>query len=156
MLNFFYKCTFIISRTINTNIYLKFRIFDAIFNYFEYLEKIIKVNIYFLTNIVLKTCNKASTKLAKYYSKTKKLDNTLYNLVNILNFTQKISLYKLWNKSENDNTINYKNKYKIEFKNYYRRYYSLIANLKAKAQKANIAKEIIQYNNVYNFLLILI
>jgi len=64
------------------------------FNYLKYLKKIIKVNIYFLTNIVLKTCNKASTKLAKYYLKTKELNNTLYNFVNILDFTQKVSLYK--------------------------------------------------------------
>jgi len=95
MLNSFYKCTFIVSRTINTSIYLEFRIFDAIFNYLEYLKKIIRVNIYFLTNIVFKTCNKVSTKLAKHYLKTKELDNTLYNFVNILDFTQKVSLYKL-------------------------------------------------------------
>ncbi len=95
MLNSFYKCILIISRTINIDIYLEFRIFNAIFNYLKYLKKIIRVNIYFLTNIVIKTCNKVSTKLAKYYSKIKELNNTLYNLVNILNFTQKINLYKL-------------------------------------------------------------
>jgi len=95
ILNSFYKCTLIVSRTININIYLEFRIFDAIFNYLEHLKKIIRVNIYFLINIVLKICNKVSTKLAKYYLKTKKLDNTLYNFVNILDFTQKVSLYKL-------------------------------------------------------------
>ncbi len=119
ILNFFYECTFIVSQTINIDIYLKFRVFNAIFNYLKYLEKIIKINIYFLKDIVLKICNKASTKLAKYYLKTKELDNTLYNLVNILDSTQKISLYKSWNKRENNNTINYENKYKIEFKNYY-------------------------------------
>jgi len=95
MLNSFYKCILIVSRTINISIYLEFRIFDAIFNYLKYLEKIIKVNIYSLINIVFKTCNKASTKLAKYYLRTKELNNILYNLVNILNFTQKVSLYKL-------------------------------------------------------------
>ncbi len=95
MLNFFYKYIFIVSRTINTNIYLKFRIFDIIFNYLKYLKKIIKINIYFLKNIVFKICNKASTKLAKYYSKIKKLNNILYNLINILDSTQKVNLYKL-------------------------------------------------------------
>jgi len=95
MLNFFYECTLIVLRTININIYLEFRIFDAIFNYLKYLEKIIRVNIYFLTNIVLKTCNKVSTKLAKYYSRIEELNNILYNFVNILNSTQKVSLYKL-------------------------------------------------------------
>ncbi len=82
-------------RTINTNIYLEFRVFNIIFNYFKYLEKIIRINIYFLTNIVIKTCNKISTKFVKYYLRTKELDNILYNFVNILDFTQKVSVYKL-------------------------------------------------------------
>jgi len=95
MLNFFYKYTFIVSQIINTNIYLEFRIFNTIFNSFTYLEKIIRVNVYFSTNIVLKICNKVSIKFAKYYSKIKELNNILYNLVNILDFTQKVNLYKL-------------------------------------------------------------
>ncbi len=66
-----------------------------IFNYFKYLEKIIRVNVYSLTNIIIKTCNKASTKLAKYYLKIEKLDNILYSFVNILDFMQKVNLYKL-------------------------------------------------------------
>ncbi len=95
ILIFFYKYTLIVSQTINIDIYLEFRVFDIMFNYFKYLEKIIRINIYFLKNIVLKVCNKISTKLAKYYSRIKKLDNILYNFVNILDFTQKVSLYKL-------------------------------------------------------------
>ena len=95
MLNSFYKYTLIISRIININIYLEFWIFDAIFNYFKHLEKIIKTNVYFLTNIVIKICNKVSTKFIKYYLRTKELNNILYNFVNILDFTQKINLYKL-------------------------------------------------------------
>ncbi len=87
ILNSFYKYTFIVLQTINTNIYLEFRVFNTILNYLKYLEKIIKVNIYFLTNIIIKICNKISTKLAKYYSRIEKLDNTLYNLVSILDFT---------------------------------------------------------------------
>ena len=85
-MNFFYECTFIVLRTTNINIYLKFRIFDAMFNYLEHLEKKIKINVCSLTKIVTRACNKALTKLAKYYSKSKLFDNTLYNLVNILNF----------------------------------------------------------------------
>lgn len=87
MLISFYEYTFIILRTTNTNIYLEFRVFDKMFNYLEYLEKIIKVNIYSSINIVIKICNKALTKFAKFYSKTKELDDTLYNFVNILDFT---------------------------------------------------------------------
>jgi len=95
MLNFFYECILIVLRTTNINIYLKFRIFDAIFNYLEYLKKTIKINVCFLIKIVTKVCNKVLTKLAKYYSKTKELNNTLYNVVNILNSTQKLSFYKM-------------------------------------------------------------
>jgi len=95
ILNFFYKYILIVSQTINIDIYLEFRVFDTIFNYLKHLKKIIKINIYFLKNIVLKTCNKVSTKFAKYYLRTKKLDNILYNFVNILNSMQKVSLYKL-------------------------------------------------------------
>jgi len=57
------------------------------FNYLEHLKKTIEINVCFLTKIVTKTCNKVLTKLAKYYSKIKEFDNTLYNFVNILNFT---------------------------------------------------------------------
>jgi len=74
---FFYKCTLIVLRITNTSIYLEFRVFDAIFNYFKHLEKIIRVNIYFLRNIVIKTCNKVSTKLAKYYLRTKELNRLI-------------------------------------------------------------------------------
>jgi len=87
MLNSFYKCTLIVSRITNINIYLKFRIFDAIFNYLNYLkETIIDYNCS-LREIIIKACKKVSTKLVKYYSKTKELDKMLYNLVNILNST---------------------------------------------------------------------
>jgi len=95
MLNSFYEYTLIVLRTTNTNIYLRFRIFDTIFNYLEHLKKTIKINVCFSTKIVTRVCNKVSTKLAKYYSKIEELDNTLYNLVNILDSTQKLSLYKM-------------------------------------------------------------
>jgi len=65
------------------------------FNYLKHLKKIIIINVYSLTNIVIKICNKVLIKLAKYYLRIEELDNTLYNLVNIINFTQKINLYKL-------------------------------------------------------------
>jgi len=95
IVNFFYKYTLIVLRTINTNIYLEFRILNAIFIYLKYLKKIIRINIYSSTNIVIKIDNKVSTKLAKYYLRIKELDNILYNFVNILDFIQKANLYKL-------------------------------------------------------------
>jgi len=54
------------------------------FNYFEYLEKTIEINVCSLTKIITRICNKVLTKLAKSYSKTKKLNNILYNFINIL------------------------------------------------------------------------
>ncbi len=95
MLNSFYKCTFIVFRTINVNIYLEFQVFDAIFNYFNYLKKTITNYSCSLREIILKVCKKASTKLVKYYLKTKKINKMLYNLVNILNSTQKLNFYKI-------------------------------------------------------------
>jgi len=95
ILCFFYENTFIILRIINTNIYLEFRIFDTIFNYFQELKKIIEIRVYFSTDIVVKVCYKISNKFAKYYSKTEKSDSILYNIVNILNSTEKISFYKI-------------------------------------------------------------
>jgi len=95
ILNFFYKYTFIVSRTINTNIYLKFRIFDIIFNYFYYLKKTITNYSCSLKEIILKICKKVLTKFVKYYLKTKKLNKILYDFVNILDFIQKVSFYKI-------------------------------------------------------------
>ncbi len=82
---FFYKYTFIVFRTININIYLEFRVFNIIFNYFNYSKKIVTNYSCFLKEIILKVCKKALTKLVKYYSKTKELNRILYNFVNILN-----------------------------------------------------------------------
>jgi len=87
ILNLFYKCTLIVFRTTNIDIYLKFRVFDTIFNYFNYLKKTITNYSCFLREIILKACKKASTKLVKYYSKIEKLNKILYNFVNILNST---------------------------------------------------------------------
>ncbi len=86
ILNSFYKYTLIVLQTINIDIYLEFRVFSIIFNYLKYLEKIIRINIYFLKDIVFKVCNKVLTKFTKY-SRTKELNNILYNLINILDVT---------------------------------------------------------------------
>jgi len=153
MLNSFYKCTLIISRTNNVKIYLRFRIFNAIFNYLKYLKKTITNYVCSLRKIVIKACNKASIKLVKYYSKIKKLSKTLYNLINILNSTQKLSLYKMWDKKFNNSFVNYETKYKTKFKVYFWRHYNIVTSLRAKAQKTNIVKEIMQYNYIIDFLL---
>jgi len=86
ILCFFYKLILIISKTINVNIYLKFRLFNAFFNYFNVVKKIIRNNAYFLKTFVIKVCKLTFTKLAKYYFKTKSKDELIYNFVIILNF----------------------------------------------------------------------
>jgi len=95
ILNSFYKCTLIVSRITNIDIYFEFLIFDAIFNYLNYLKKTIIDYDCSLREIIIKACKKTSTKLVKYYLKIKELNKMLYNLVNILNSTQKLSFYKM-------------------------------------------------------------
>jgi len=95
ILNSFYKYTLIVSRTTNINIYLRFRVFNTIFNYFNYLKKTITNYNCSLREIIIKAYKKALTKLVKYYSKIEELNKILYNLINILNSTQKLSLYKI-------------------------------------------------------------
>ncbi len=74
---------------------MKFRVFDIIFNYFNYLKKTITNYSCSLREIILKICKKVLTKFVKYYSKTKEFNKILYNFINILNFIQKLSFYKI-------------------------------------------------------------
>jgi len=83
-----------VSKTINVNIHLKFRLFNAFFNYFNVVKKIIYDNAYFLKILVIKACELIFTKLAKYYFKTKNKNELIYNFVIILNFIQKLNLYQ--------------------------------------------------------------
>jgi hypothetical protein len=74
MLCSFYKLISIVSRTINVNIHLNFRLFNALFNYFNVVKRIIRNNAYFLKTLIIKACELTFTKLAKYYFKTKSKD----------------------------------------------------------------------------------
>jgi len=87
MLYSFYKLILIVSRTININIYLEFRLFNTLFNYFNIVKRIIRDNAYFLQTLVIKVCELTFTKLAKYYFKIKSKDKLIYNLAIILNLT---------------------------------------------------------------------
>jgi len=80
-------------RTTNVNMQLKFQLFDALFNYFDVVKRIIRDNACFSKTLVIKACELISTKLAKYYSKTKNKNELIYNFVIILDFTQKLNLY---------------------------------------------------------------
>ncbi len=126
--------------TINTDIHLRFQIFDALFNYFKQIEKNIKRNTCSSSAVIVKTCKKVLIKLAKYYVKIEDSNEIIYNLVNILNSTMKLNLYKTWNNKNNEDTnhdeesVHYKIKYKTEFKKYFHHYYKDSAvDLKAEA-----------------------
>ena len=128
------------SWTINTDIHLRFQIFDALFNYFKQIEKNIKRNTCSSSAVIVKTCKKVLIKLAKYYVKIEDSNEIIYNLVNILNSTMKLNLYKTWNNKNNEDTnhdeesVHYKIKYKTEFKKYFHHYYKDSAvDLKAEA-----------------------
>ncbi len=94
ILNSFYECILIVSRTTNVNIQLRFRIFNALFNHLKDVKKFIKRSINSLSAIIIKACEKALTKLTKYYFKIENSGETIYNIANILNSTMKLSLYK--------------------------------------------------------------
>ena len=140
LLNSFYECTLLMSWTINANIHLKFQIFNAFFNHLELIEKNIKRSTCSLSAVIIKTCKKVSVKFAKYYVKIEDSDEIIYNLANILNSTMKLSLYKIWDDKDNQDTdhdeksVNYKIKYKTEFKKYFHHYYKdLTVNLRVEA-----------------------
>ncbi len=91
---FFYKLILTVSRTINVNMHLKFRLFNAFFNYFDAIKRIIRNNAYFSKTLVIKAYELIFTKLAKYYFKIKNKNKLIYNLVMILDFTQRLNLYQ--------------------------------------------------------------
>ncbi len=164
LLNSFYKCTLIVSWTTNTDIHLRFQIFDAIFNHLEQIEKNIRRSTCLLSAVIVKTYEKVSIKLAKYYVKIEDSNETIYNLANILNSIMKLSLYKIWDDKNNEDTdhdeesVNYEIKYKTEFKEYFHRYYkNLAVNSRAEAQRVRSnADEIMHYDNAIDLLLMIL
>ncbi len=153
MLNSFYKLTLIVSRIINVDIHLEFRMFDALFNHLNVIEMIIHDNACTSQALVLRACELASNKLAKYYFKMKNKDELIYNLAMILNSTQKLNLYQDWDANENDFYFYY-NKYRKEFKNYFCYHYEeRITTAKVKAQMINDVDQIMQYDNAIDHLL---
>jgi len=75
-----------VSRTTNVNMHLKFRLFNAFFNYFNVVKRIICDNACFLKTLIIKVCELIFTKLVKYYFKIKNKDELIYNFVIILDF----------------------------------------------------------------------
>ena len=127
ILNFIYKFILIVSRIINANIHLIFRLYDILFDYFNDIETQIRASICSFSSIIIKICEQNFKKLVKYYFKIESKNDLIYNLINILNFNIKLNLYKLWNQNENtnddDNDNFYREKYKQKFLHYFRKHY---------------------------------
>ncbi len=87
MLNSFYELTLIVSRIINVDIHLEFWMFDVLFNHLNVIEMIVRDNACISQALVLRACELASNKLAKYYFKMKSKDKLIYNLIMILDST---------------------------------------------------------------------
>ena len=95
MLNSLYELILLISRTINANVHLKFRLYDKFFEHFNKIETTIQRNNCFFKIIIVKACEAIIEKFVKYYFKTKNKNDTIYNIANILNFTCKLKFYKM-------------------------------------------------------------
>ncbi len=153
MLNSFYELTLIVSRIINVNIHLEFRMFDALFNHLNVIETIVRDNACISQALVLQACKLTFNKLAKYYFKTKSKDELIYNLAIILNSTQKLNLYQDWDANENDSHFYY-NKYRKEFKNYFHHHYKeRTTTAEVRAQVTSDVDQIMQYDNAIDHLL---
>jgi len=153
MLNSFYELTLIISRIINVDIHLEFQMFDALFNHLNVIETIVRDNACTSQALVLRACELAFNKLAKYYFKTKSKDELIYNLAMILDSTQKLNLYQDWDANENDSHFYY-NKYRKEFKNYFHHHYEEKTTIaEVRAQVTSDVDQIMQYDNAIDHLL---
>ena len=124
----FYEIILIVSRTSNSSVHLKFRIFDVMFNHIQKIENIFQKNHYFYRDFVFKVCEVANIKLDKYYNRIWEKREIIYNLANILNSSQKLKLYKYWNEKQidenGDSECDFEKKYKKKFSNYFRKYYA--------------------------------
>ena len=69
LFNKFYEITLIVFPTSNSNVHLKFRIFDVIFDHFQEIENIFQKSHYYYRNFVLAIYKVANKKLDKYYNR---------------------------------------------------------------------------------------
>ena len=118
----FYDLTVIVSRIINTDIHMRYQIYDALFNHINKIKSTVRDNECSSKQLVLKACALVLKKLSKYYSKMKDKDELIYNLVMIMNSTQKLNLNWEWNENDDDEH-DYFNKYKKKFQDYFHHNY---------------------------------
>ena len=151
MLNSFYNCILVVSRITQIDIHLKFRIFNHRFDHLKKLKNIMITNTVFLQRaIVIKAYQAVSNKLSNYWSKTEDSNKTIYNLVNILDLTQKLNFYKIRNENNDQdekNTISYKIKYKKKFKKFFQHHYDSTDYRKEITHNADQTEKVIQFNN---------
>ena len=62
--------------------------------YFDEVKKKIRAFNCLDKDLIVKICEKVKHKLSKYYNKIVNKDNTIYDIAMMLNFIQKISLFK--------------------------------------------------------------
>ena len=69
LFNKFYEVILIISQTSNSNVHLRFRTFDVMFDHFQEIENIFQENHYCYRNFIFATYKVANKKLDKYYNR---------------------------------------------------------------------------------------
>ena len=96
ILNFIYEFILIVSRTINIEIHLKFRLYDVFFDHLNMIEKKIVSRLSnVMKKLIVKVCETINQKLSKYYFKIEDKDDLIYNFVNILNSIMKTNIYEV-------------------------------------------------------------
>ena len=94
ILNFIYEFILIVSRTINIEIYLKFRLYDAFFDHLNIIEKkIVNRLSNDMKRLIVKICETINQQFSKYYFKIENKNNLIYNFANILNSIMKTNIY---------------------------------------------------------------
>ncbi len=83
----------------------------------------------------------------------KNKNELIYNLIMILDFTQKLNLYQDWNANENDVHFYY-DRYRKKFKNYFHHHYEeKTTTSEVEVQVTSDVDQIMQYDNAINHLL---
>ena len=101
ILNFIYEFILIVSRTINIEIHLKFRLYDVFLNHLNIIEKkIVNRLLDDMKKLIVKVCETINQNFSKYYFKIENKNDLIYNLVNILNSIIKTNIYEIWNKKK--------------------------------------------------------
>ena len=94
ILNLFYQITLTVFRTTNVSVHQAYTLFDTMYFHLNEVKTTINASKSSNKNLIIKVCEKVELKLSKYYIKIVDKNDTIYDIVMILNFIQKISLFK--------------------------------------------------------------